>query len=60
MDEHAQKLFDAKGAECERLRRLVRRQRKRLSTSARKIVNRQAEQIRALETALLLARREDE
>lgn len=56
MDEHALKMLDTAGRRVER----ERQWRRRLSTSARKIVNRQAEQIRALKAALADAMREDE
>jgi hypothetical protein len=60
LDEHAQKLFDQKGAECERLRRLLRSHRVRLSTRARKIVNELSTENARLRAALASYMREDE
>lgn len=60
LDEHTQKLFDQKGAECERLKRLLRRQRVRLSTKARKIVNQLSTENASLRAALAACMREDD
>jgi len=60
LNEETQKLFDAKGAQCERLKRLLRSQRVRLSTKAREIVNRLADENALLRAALMERMREDE
>lgn len=59
-DEEAARLLTEKGAQCDKLRRMVRRHRERLSTKAREIVNRQARRIQLLEAELVSYRKEDE
>lgn len=56
VDEHALKMLDTAGRRVER----ERRWRRRLSTWARVIVNRQSEEIRLLRAALAEKMREDD
>lgn len=55
LDEHAQKLFDQKGAQCERLERLLRKRR----FDSMRLLRKQATENQRLRAALMARMRED-